>query len=580
MREKRKKKEIRRSLNRKTFFITMLLTFGTGLTVLVAGFLLYCMAVVHEYQASTWNQANAEAAVIDQIEYKSICDEMLDVYDSISEEERGDGYSEEYLDKFNHFRSDPRFTRILDAMRCLQKRNGPLNSLVVALDRKTGRMIYLVDADQRVKSTCRPGTFDYYTDRVLNILINGRELTKLEENAGIRSRMQSVLTNRAPYGLRVTATATLYEYNGYVVSVCVDEKLDSVISISKVFLAVYVILMLGGVLIASFIGMRLMRKATVIPVNRMAKAAEAYGSDKEKKEGARHFNHLDIHTGDELELLADALSGMEEDISEYIEVHTKETADKERLATELSLAGKIQKSMLIEQFPPFPDMTGFDIFASMEPAKEVGGDFYDMVILDDDHLMIEIADVSGKGIPASLFMMASKIVIANFTRESLSPSEILEKANNRICAGNDLEMFVTVWLGILELSTGILKTANAGHEYPVIVHADGNAELIHDKHGFVVGGMSGMKYTEHEIVMEKGDKIFVYTDGVTEAVDSSLEMFGTERLLDAANEAETGADPQTFIHSIRKVIAGFTGSAEQFDDLTMLCMEYRGEDDQ
>jgi sigma-B regulation protein RsbU (phosphoserine phosphatase) len=180
-----------------------------------------------------------------------------------------------------------------------------------------------------------------------------------------------------------------------------------------------------------------------------------------------------------------------------------------------------------------------------------------------------MADVSGKGIPAALFMMMSKILINNFVMQGGSPSKVLEQINDVICQNNSEEMFVTVWLGILEISTGKITAANAGHEYPVIRKANGQFELLKDKHGFVVGGMDGMKYKEYVILLEKGGGLFLYTDGVPEATNSKNELFGIERMLDALNNTES-KKPEVILENVKNAVDHFVGDAEQFDDLTML----------
>ena len=233
---------------------------------------------------------------------------------------------------------------------------------------------------------------------------------------------------------------------------------------------------------------------------------------------------------------------MEDRITRYVEDLTQITAEKERIGTELSLATRIQSSMLPHSFPPFPERTEFDLFASMDPAREVGGDFYDYYLIDDDHLCIVMADVSGKGVPAALFMMASKIILANNAQMGKSPAQILTDTNTTICSNNHVDMFVTVWLGILEISTGRLTAANAGHEYPILKQADGSFSLLKDKHGFVIGGLSGIGYQEYEIQLEPGARIFLYTDGLPEATDAEGNMFGIDRMLAALNE-DPGASP-------------------------------------
>ena len=258
-----------------------------------------------------------------------------------------------------------------------------------------------------------------------------------------------------------------------------------------------------------------------------------------------------------------------------LEEKHREEAERERISNELSLATRIQADMLPNIFPAFPGRPDFDIYASMAPAKEVGGDFYDFFLVDDDHLCMVMADVSGKGVPAALFMMASKIIIANNAMMGKSPAQILTDTNTSICSHNRQEMFVTVWLGILELSTGRLTAANAGHEYPVLKKADGRFELLKDKHGFVIGGMNGIKYKQYELFLEPGAKLFLYTDGIPEATDAAGTMFGTERMLAALNR-EPDLTPEQTLKNVRDAVNDFVNEAEQFDDLTMLCLEYFG----
>ena len=254
---------------------------------------------------------------------------------------------------------------------------------------------------------------------------------------------------------------------------------------------------------------------------------------------------------------------------------TTVTAEKERIGAELSLAGTIQENSIPNIFPAFPGRTDFDIYASMDPAKEVGGDFYNYFLIDDDHLAVVIGDVSGKGVPAALFMMVTNILISDRTRMGGTPAEILTYVNRELCAHNKAEMFVTVWLGILELSTGKLTATNAGHEYPVLKNAQGDFTLIKDKHGFVLGGMDGAKYTDYELIMKQGSKLFLYTDGVPEAANAVNELFGTERMLAALDESKEQPCEQ-LLGNVRKAIDGFVGDAEQFDDLTMVGLEYKG----
>ena len=213
----------------------------------------------------------------------------------------------------------------------------------------------------------------------------------------------------------------------------------------------------------------------------------------------------------------------------------------------------------------------------MDPAREVGGDFYDFYLIDKDHLCMVIADVSGKGIPAALFMMISKIIIQSCAMLGRSAGEILTKTNEALCSNNKMEMFVTVWIGVLEISTGKLVASNAGHEYPAI-KTGSEFKLLKDKHGLVIGAMDGIQYKEYELDLKPGDKLFLYTDGVAEATRNGDELFGTKRMLEALNK-DPKAAPEQALRNVRHAVDEFVGNDEQFDDLTMMCFEYKGTED-
>jgi len=333
-----------------------------------------------------------------------------------------------------------------------------------------------------------------------------------------------------------------------------------------ILMGVLVVLLAGGAVV---LGKRIVR-----PLNRITKRiAELRGGDLE-------FKMEDTYrTGDEIEVLAESFANLSHKTLEYVEQVKTATAAKERIATELTMANRIQESMLPHVFPPYPDRKEFDIYATMNPAREVGGDFYDFYLLDEDHLCVVMADVSGKGIPAALFMMISKTILQSCAMLGQSAGAILAKTNEALCSNNQVEMFVTVWLGILEISTGRMTCANAGHEYPAVYSEAGNKEftLLKDKHGFVIGGMEGVRYKEYDFQMKPGDKLFVYTDGVPEATNGKLEMFGTERMIRVLNELPD-ATPRDVLTTVKTAVDEFVGEAEQFDDMTMLCLQYKGPD--
>ncbi|MCI8695162.1 MAG: PP2C family protein-serine/threonine phosphatase [Lachnospiraceae bacterium] len=312
-------------------------------------------------------------------------------------------------------------------------------------------------------------------------------------------------------------------------------------------------------------------RSIIAPINLIA--GEASSFVKEENQVSTELEK--IRTGDEIQTLSETLLKMERDINHYIDNLTKVTAEKERIGAELNVATQIQADMLPRIFPAFPGRQEFDIFATMNPAKEVGGDFYDFFLTDSDHLALVVADVSGKGIPAALFMVISKTLIKNQAQMGDSPAQILQAVNDQLCENNEAEMFVTVWLGILEISTGKLTAVNAGHEYPIMKKDGGEYEMLDDPHGFVMGVMPGMQYQEYEIWMHKGDSIYVYSDGAPDAVNAEEEQFERERLLASLNRVP-GASPSELLGQVKGDIDRFVGEAAQFDDITMLCMRYCG----
>jgi len=237
-----------------------------------------------------------------------------------------------------------------------------------------------------------------------------------------------------------------------------------------------------------------------------------------------------------------------------------------RINAELEFAKEIQYSALPSAVPMRKE---FRLSAYMGTAKEVGGDFYDFFLPDEKHLVLIIADVSGKGIPAALFMMKSKTLLRNLAETGRSPAGILKAANNELCDGNEAEMFVTAWIGILDLATGVMTCANAGHEYPAVMRKDGDYELLKDKHGMVLGGLPGTSCSEYTMELKPGDRLFVYTDGVTEAANSQLELYGTGRMLEALNRCRI-LEPKEQLDFMKKQIDDFAGEAPQFDDITMI----------
>ena len=320
-----------------------------------------------------------------------------------------------------------------------------------------------------------------------------------------------------------------------------------------------------------------LRKRVIAPLKQLEEVSASFvESSRQTQDPSRiDYKRADIHTGDEMEVLSDALNAMFDDTRRYMTNLLSVTAEKEKIGAELNVATQIQADMLPRIFPAFPDRREFDLYAFMHPAREVGGDFYDFFLIDEDHLCMVIADVSGKGVPAALFMVIAKTLIKNQAMMGDDPADILGKVNEQLCEGNDAMLFVTVWISILTISTGKGIAANAGHEHPVIRRAGGSYELVVYRHSPAVAAMEGMRFRQHSFELHPGDRLFVYTDGVPEATNAENELFGNERMLDVLN-SQPDRKPHALLETMKREIDVFVGEAPQFDDITMLCLDYFG----
>lgn len=283
----------------------------------------------------------------------------------------------------------------------------------------------------------------------------------------------------------------------------------------------------------------------------------------------------EIRSNDEIGDLAVSFNNMAASLKQHIENLTVVTAEKERIGAELDVATHIQKSMLPCIFPAFPERKEFDVYATMTPAKEVGGDFYDFFMVDNTHLAVVMADVSGKGVPAALFMVIGKTLIKDHTQPGKSLGEVFTDVNNMLCDSNSEGLFITAFEGVLDLVTGEFRYVNAGHEPPYLCKQGESFEAYKIKAGFVLAGMEDLRYREGSLQLMPGDRIFLYTDGVTEATDGANQLYGSERLHRVLN-ANLDAGPETLLPAVKADVDQFVGDAPQFDDITMLCLAYRG----
>lgn len=331
-----------------------------------------------------------------------------------------------------------------------------------------------------------------------------------------------------------------------------------------------ILLLLVVIFVLCSAGSLLLAKRIVKPLGLMTKRVASLGG-----------NHLqfmmedDLRTGDEIEVLAEAFAKLSKKTLQYVDEVTKATAERERVGAELSVATTIQNSMLPNLFPDFTDVPEYDMFASMSPAREVGGDFYDFFMVDPDHLAVLIADVSDKGVGAALFMAISKSMIKMRAQMGGSPAEVISYVDKRISETNDAGMFVTLWLGYIDLNTGHTVACNAGHDYPAIACNNGDFVVEKSKHGSPIAFLPGMPFPEIEFDLKPGDRIVLYTDGVPEAKNPEGERFGVERMVEVLN-ANRQENNKTTLEKLREAVNTFAGEEPQFDDMTMLGITYYG----
>lgn len=567
VREMTKLERMRYSLSSRISRFVLLGSILLGIVCLLIGLSLYTVAVARQDISTAFNLSrNASAILYKASDTVSLSSEVMNRYRSLPESERADPSSESYKAHFSDLTEREDYKMILSVLNDYRESSDVYDIYLAMYDIKTDAMVYIVDPD--VNDPYEPGAWESVEHKGIEKFL-GWDGTGMLYDIGFTKN----------YGWMCTSGVPVRDQSGEVTGfILADITLDNVVSGIWRFVLQYAVGLLLVILLFGFLLTRRMKKTVVKPINEITEASRNYAADKKAGvQKTEHFANLDIHTGDEIEDLAVTVRDMESDLQDYEKNLTRITAEKQRIHTELSLANKIQADMLPNIFPAFPERDEFDIFASMTPAKEVGGDFYDFFFIDQDHLAMVIADVSGKGIPAAMFMVMAKGIIETQSMSGNSPAQILTDVNKMICAKNREKLFVTVWLGILDLRSGELIASNAGHEYPIIKDPDSDFEILKDKHGFVIGGFARMKYHDYTLQMQPGSKLFLYTDGVAEATDANEELFGLDRTVTALNKAKDKS-PQQILETVDADVREFVGGAEQFDDLTMMCVEYVGKE--
>lgn len=557
------KKVKKLSLGFKTIMMIILMVIILGVVVGEITKFIFDRTIDSEYEKNVTNLAKTVAISVRISDARELKNSVVEIFKSVDNkvgsEYEGTPEFKEYIANFDSIKEDQNYIDLQNRLNTIRRANGVESIYLIYVDPQERKSVYLVDGSLK---PCSPGQFDP--------LYESNEHVLTDPDSGF----PAYVTNTPEYGWLVSAGAPMYDEENQVFAYAfVDISMNDIKRSERDFamLLLFVTFAIAAIICAVYI--QFVRHALVNPINRLSNAALSYTNDDSRTT----FSDLNISTGDEIENLADAMARMEKDIQEYIENLTKVTAEKERIGAELNVATQIQADMLPRIFPTFSGKTEYELFASMDPAKEVGGDFYDFFIIDEDRLGLVVADVSGKGVPAALFMVITKTLIKNRAMTSDSPAEVLAYANEQLCEGNDAELFVTVWLAIFNVKTGKGIAANAGHEHPVIRRKDGQFELSIYKHSLAVATMEGIKFREHEFELNPGDTLFCYTDGVTEATNKDNKLFGNDRLLESLNR-DPDASPEKLCKTLKDDIDTFVGEAPQFDDITMLCIKYHGKE--
>ncbi len=575
------------SLKSKVILVVLLFTVILSTCTVMLSYLTYTNSFQNYYESLAGSIAKSTASVVDKRQVEAVADEVLKTYQRICDETGGapdlSAFSQEELEayyaEFHYITGMPEYQELLELLNQLREDNGVVSLYLGYHELNTMKDLYLVDAS--AEESCIPGDYD-------NV-----EADQVEQLRAGNFDMPAYITNYPDYGWLCSASATIENADGEVIGVAlVDISMNEIMGDAQEFLQTLILLIAVVALIMAGLILHLVNRTIVLPINQMARAALQYVSDRRTSEGRSAsaggrraaageeeeersaISKLNIRTGDEIQALSEAIKTMELEINEYIQDLTAVTAEKERIGAELNVATQIQADMLPRIFPAFPEREEFDVYATMNPAKEVGGDFYDFFLVDDDHLAVVIADVSGKGVPAALFMVIAKTLIKNHAQNQEAPGTVFTQTNEQLCEGNDAGLFVTGWMGVLEISTGKFVYVNAGHNPPLLKRAGGTFEWLKSRPGFVLAGMEGVRYRENTLQLEPGDRLYLYTDGVTEATNSREELFGDERLQNALNEY-MDLPVEQFLPKIKECIDAFVGGADQFDDITMLALDYQ-----
>lgn len=516
------------------------------------------------------------AIAINQEVAVSIYDEGSRIYYGLSEEAKADPTSSKYLSRYTQLKNEDylalqeRLTRIA--------RESELEWIDLRIiDEENDRYVYLLDTEQKPNMAYAMGDWNYFEDEVVTFVIDDSdEITAREISILTEKRNQGRhLSSKAEDGFVFCTLAPFYrpethELIGYI---GIGQEVAVSLKDYKQFTDLFKRMSIGMMIVVLVFTALLIGRQVVRPIRRLTKAARKYAATQDKLNSEPVFKNTGISRHDEIGLLADSMSDMETEMVSYMKNLTELTARQERMDAELGVAERIQMSMLPDKFAGKEGFGDITISSYIKPARLVGGDFYDYFMIDEDHIGLSIADVSGKGVPAALFMAICKTLLKSTAMEETSPAGIAKRVNTQLCENNPEMMFVTLWFGIYSISAHTITYINAGHEYPCVYRRETDRyELLIEDHDPVMGFMPELEFEEREITLKDGDRFFVYTDGVPEATNTDEKLYGTDRMTQCLN-ADTDKTGDTAIRALCDDIEMFLNGAEQFDDITIMLIE-------
>ncbi len=559
-----------RSLRRKAFSLILLASVILLFVISVINTIMFTISTLQGYKRETAHDMEYAVSLIDTDYLERMYSDVRRVYESIPDDIKENPYSDEYMGRLQGFIDDDFWKAREVLVKCTEKTE--LDGIsIIFTDETNDRIVFVVDG------------YDFESAFIPGQWISS-DLAAIDTPDMIRNVAASDTILYLDYGEANGWVATnyteVYDRSGNLLGyVSSDINITDFIRLMLRSIAVYSVILLVVLILSSSLISRNLEKKLIVPIKDLARTAQEYTmrdkTEEETQPSVGYFDSLSLNTGDEIETLWVSLSDMERDINKTMRKIRRLASEKQKVEAELSVAKGIQEGMLKDKFPAFPGRDEFDIYAFMRPAREVGGDLYDYFLIDNDHLCMVIGDVSGKGVPAAMFMAVAITVIKNIALPGKSISEIMREVNNQLTENNKESLFLTLWLGIYTISDRKLVFGNAGHEDPAFYRASDDSYSLHvSDHDIPMGIMENSEYSMEELILEPGDRIFLYTDGVPEATRADDCLYGTERMIKCLNSNTHLAGKET-IEAIREDTEEFIEGADQFDDMTMLCFEVR-----